>query len=482
MGNYFDFIIYLAFQATILYDNRRIISIEELKKYLVALTKEHMRFHERYSLYKDEEFEIKLKKFYIKSINMTYEEEISLLKDIASSSDLFTYENGIIKLTDKITYNEFQKLKFNLDYYNDKNDSIICGELINAQFCLECLNALELNRAFKYINSVISDEKVIEVMYQNLDMKNIEEEIEDKRKIQNFRMSLLANVDDNISTYYYRTIINGNSDPEVSDEELNLISSDLTNKTEDLSIEYLNMVFNNRFQRAIFGDGTLAYDKLNDIVEMISCYKDPGDILTLEDLDEDELEKDCYYYEEHEYEDDTSDIDFLEYEDDALDDKIFNRLEYYNYQKNINKTFYLNYINHINLYETLVRVNFSLEKSKNRLLYLLDDSENKLYKYNNFRNVINNIPIDEFDYDEDFDEFYIASKYFLIDILEEYVDDDKTLKKILFISTYYDLTFDEEIIEIINQYNNEIATKLSKIILEHNYDEFDTDINKEKML
>ena len=493
MNNYFDFIMYLAFQATILYDNRRSISIEELKNYVVALTKEHMKFHKHYSLYNNEEFETKLKSFYINIINMTDEEEINLLKEITNNSDLFTYENGVVKLTDKITYNEFQKLKFNLDYYKDKNDSTICGELINAQFCLKCLNALKLKSACKYINSIISDEKLIEIMYQNLNMENIEEKIEDKKKIQNFRMSLLANIDDNISTYYYRTIINGNSDPEVNNEELSLISNDLINKMEDSSTGYVYMILNNKFQKAIFGEGTLVYEKLNDMVEMISCYKDPGDILSLEDLDEDELGKDCYYYEEHEYEyEDIEDedeyengadeIDSLEYEDEFDDNKIMNRLEYYNYQKNIDNAFYLNYINHINLYETLVEVDSSLEKTKTRLLYLLDDNESKLYKYENLKNVINNISMDKFDYNKDFDNFYVLSKYFLIDILEKYLEDDMTLRKLLFISTYYDLTHNEEIIKIINQYNTDIAIKVSRIILEHNYDEVDDDINKEKMI
>ena len=59
-------------------------------------------------------------------------------------------------------------------------------------------------------------------------------------------------------------------------------------------------------------------------------------------------------------------------------------------------------------------------------------------------------------------------KILLIDILEKWIDDEYTLRKLLFIQTYYDLTTDIRIKRIIDKYQKtDIGSKVKEFILEH---------------
>ncbi len=80
--------------------------------------------------------------------------------------------------------------------------------------------------------------------------------------------------------------------------------------------------------------------------------------------------------------------------------------------------------------------------------------------------------MNEINYREDFTDFYALSRLFLVDILESWIDDEMYLKKMLLVSTYYDLTKDNRIKKIINKYKKtELGYKVSEIILESNYNQ-----------
>ena len=60
------------------------------------------------------------------------------------------------------------------------------------------------------------------------------------------------------------------------------------------------------------------------------------------------------------------------------------------------------------------------------------------------------------------------SRLFLIDILEKWIDDEYTLRKLLFIQTYHDLTKDIRIKKIIEKYQKtDIGIKVKTFVLEH---------------
>ena len=169
---------------------------------------------------------------------------------------------------------------------------------------------------------------------------------------------------------------------------------------------------------------------------------------------------------EDEFEDDSAEVDFDEYdEEDDMD-----QVDCYLYEKRINMTFYLNYINHINKFSKIFGNDENLEESKCRLLYLLDGYGDNLFKKENFQQALNDFSMSEIDYKQDFDDFYTLSRLFLIDILEGWIDDEMTLKKLLFASTYYDLTQDKRIKRIINKYNKtELGKRISDIVLKNDF-------------
>ena len=76
-------------------------------------------------------------------------------------------------------------------------------------------------------------------------------------------------------------------------------------------------------------------------------------------------------------------------------------------------------------------------------------------------------------YKDDFEDFYIASRLFLVDILEGWVDDELTSRKLLFAATYYELTSDKTIKRIIDKYKKtEKGKEVSKFVLEGDYSSF----------
>ena len=76
MSNYLEFIIYLAFQATLIYENRRSINIEEIHNYRLAIVRNHLKYHNAFELIDSEELKNKFKSFYNENFNMNIDSEI----------------------------------------------------------------------------------------------------------------------------------------------------------------------------------------------------------------------------------------------------------------------------------------------------------------------------------------------------------------------------------------------------------------------
>ena len=116
-------------------------------------------------------------------------------------------------------------------------------------------------------------------------------------------------------------------------------------------------------------------------------------------------------------------------------------------------------------------------KSRTRLLYLFDRFEYQLYDRDGLQRLKDNIFIsdicdNESEYKEYFYEFYIMSMLFLLDILCQN-NYEFLLKKILFVSTYYEITKDSRIEEVIDKYRyTDMGIKLYQIIINHDKDVF----------
>ena len=109
----------------------------------------------------------------------------------------------------------------------------------------------------------------------------------------------------------------------------------------------------------------------------------------------------------------------------------------------------------------------------NRILYVLDREELCLYNEENLDYVIKE-NINNQDYKNDIKNLYEEEASFLLEqIIEEEVETENTLKKILFISTYYDITKDENIKNILR---NNKDKKICDIVTKYIFGEFNRNI------
>lgn len=483
MKNYFDFIMYLAFRTILIYENKRSLTVEQLHDYRKKLCEKHIEYHSQFSEYDDEEFEKNLHFFHSANINMTLAEEGQNLIDFINDNDeYFFYKDGVISLRDEVSYEELEDANFELDSYTYRDDKIICGELSGMCECVECLDILDATKIKEFVYKIIEDEKKIERAYQTYSEFELEQNIKKLLVSTNYKLALIGNLTDDKMRCYDRTIGSlGNVDTVSKGKDVRLLSDYLmeNDKFYNLSPESIDSVITDKYQRAIFNNGTLVYDRLNSKMDAIWSYREPDCQIEVEPVDPDAAsllmeermeELDSF---EDEFEDDDVEVDFDEYdEEDDMD-----QVDFYLYRKRIDMAFYLNYIDHINKFSEMYGSNESLESAKCRLLYLLDGYGDNLFKEENFRENLNNVSMSEINYKQDLDDFYTLSRLFLIDISEGWIDDDATLKKMLFISTYYDLTKDKRIKRIVNKYQkSELGEKISDILLEGDYSKLTSDI------
>lgn len=100
---------------------------------------------------------------------------------------------------------------------------------------------------------------------------------------------------------------------------------------------------------------------------------------------------------------------------------------------------------------------------KNRLLYLLDNAQYSLFLPKNF--AIQYEKATMYEADEDSFEFFAdEAKYFIQDVFEG--NAGKEMEKLLFTSTYYQLTQDEDVVEILSEYRDDSRySSYAKIVL-----------------
>lgn len=208
-------------------------------------------------------------------------------------------------------------------------------------------------------------------------------------------------------------------------------------------------------------------------MDALWAYREPEAEMEIEPVDSEafctalaEKQEQAEMYED-EFDDDDDDYDDYDEEDDM------DQVEYYLHDKKVKMAFYLNYIDKINKYQEKHGYVSNLERAKRRLLYILDGYVDNLYNEDNFNTALNNVSMDDINYKDDFYDFYLMSRLFLVDYLEYQYDDERTVRKMLFASTYYDLTHDDRIRKIINKYKKtENGQKVRTCIIGHDFEPF----------
>lgn len=218
-----------------------------------------------------------------------------------------------------------------------------------------------------------------------------------------------------------------------------------TNEEEDYEID--NYTYN-LYQYAIFG-------KKNNLMYPLKIYEDIENFQLKRNMEAEMKEQFNQGLIELEVEDEIIDIDTKEWTIESYDCETENEI------------FYLNYLNNLNYFLNTYGYNKDLIKSKSRLMYALDCPELRLYddkKYNETMNHISDVNPKHIDWN------YMENEiYFMINELFLKQSDEFTIRKLIFVKTFHDLTHYDSLIDEIDKYKNDHRYELfSSIILNNN--------------
>lgn len=340
------------------------------------------------------------------------EEELHNFLD--NFAEYFYMKDNIVYLNEDVSYDTLENL---LNVFISNYE--ISEYFLEASEFPSVLRTLEIHTIYDTLQNYLTNERKLFLQYKHQDFKS---------KSALFLRAMFhyntGNLPNEVIMAMKNISYNMTEDDPNFDYHSKPISLDLWQKFETSSEE--DDILDNLYegmQFAIFGNGTLIYLKLDKILS------------------------------------------------DMLDEKYCLVEESGEPQSEIDYHFYLKYIEKIHKYKDKYGMDDYLEKAKWRLLYMLDNPNLCLYQENNLLNAIENANVEVINPDN-FTKYADECRFFAHEIFN--TDQDRyTLRKLLMIASYYDLTMDEEIINIINQYHNdEMYDVYCKII-------FDLDKNKE---
>jgi len=470
--SYLNFIIYQAFETLLAYGEGQSLSMEQLRNYRINVYRDISLYFSECDMYDDIDFEDELDDYLEANGQMKIDEEQKKIESfIKNNQNLFYLKDNQIILKNTVSKETLESIKLQLRCYQNKKGKHICNHIISFSDTLEALEILGAKKVKTEILKLFQIEKNIEDAYQNYSNANNKNAISLGQYFMLAKLKKILNTKAyNISNYF--KLIKEIKEDIDTDEELLLISEQLIENDEFYENNYdIDFELDNKFQHAIFGNKVLAWEKLSSYFELIDAKIKENDNLKEEPDQEWEDFLNIYadndyeeYQDEFECDDETNEFD--------IDMELPSEIEFLNNQTTTNNIFYLKYIDTVHKYQSKIENNEILENSKKRLLYLLDQYGYELYDEKKLNIIINNLPKKDNIKKKDYYDFYTMSRLFLFDILKYHQKiDELTLRKVLFIKTYYDLTKDEKITRIINKYNSSVeGRRLYDVIVDNNFE------------
>lgn len=458
--SYYDYLVLLAFLEQLNYGDKKSLTQREaddfidildkkVKKYLMALVT------------KNSDDEKQMKQYIENVIDTSRSERANFLRSfIDTYSDLFYFKDNMICLDDDV---QQEDITFKLEELENENYELSDTFAAAADFAseVEPLQAIGATKTIADICNFFQLEQNLEDLYSVYSSLKEKQAIALVQCFVSKKLQKLSSIPyDELSNYivllynvvtYYNAL-----------EHLDLISTDLMDMdTFYKGNDFIEDVINDEFHQAIFNDNVLAWGRIKLFLEKLDNER------TLDAPDEESQES------ENEWEDEI----IVDYSDEFDGEKIVNQDEDttqdFQTTSRIKYIFYLRYIGTLIDFQKICNQDESdIEFIKRRLLFILDDSDLKLFDNANLDKNISRAKKETF---EDIDElyhFYTASHIFLIDLLE-YGNDEFLMRKLFYVKTYYDLTQDIRIRRILDKYKDtEVGSKLYRAILENNYIDF----------
>ena len=395
IDKYYDYINVLGFQCLYQYEDKKDISVDKLTEFRNRATN---ITGEVISVDKDIELE-KINNFVNKYANY------------------FEINKDIVKVKDNISYQELVSLAKMIKDRDDIEDEI---SLITADFGL--LAVLGICTMRDALIDYIKLESNLERKYQDLYTEKDNEVLrKDIVKLLRLRAGFLLQIY-LLPGYRTESLVRTMNDLlEVDDYVMEPLNMDIYMKSdfymeEDDSWDDIESMLYSTYQYSIFGDAR---------------YK----LFTLKLSDE------------------ISNIYFINKGDSDNLDNIFGNVSFYDKKGELeNRLFYLTYLNRIKSFMTKYGYRKDLGMVYRRLLYSLDNIGDKLYIDGNIDKAIDkigDIEISEDSYVGLHDEMmFMASEIF------EVGDNKYTLRKLLMLASFYDITKCEDLIFVINEHKD----------------------------
>ncbi len=462
--SFFDLVIYFAFERLLEYEDKRFLTFEQLHEYRLSLLNQLEKKYVFLSSSHSKETINLLNRYFLVNEEMSLEEEKSRFKKFLEvHNKYFTKSKDGISLNDTVGYGKFTLYRCEVQ---EKIDNSVGAIISGCSDSFESCKILGIKTIIQDAKKLIDLEDNLEKAYINHFDETFPVELNVLNYFVKYKLLVLA-----ISKYqtingYHMTMLKYR-DLFGTDYENDLVSTELI-ENDNFFVEnmFINEELNNVHQSAIFSKGTLIYKKILDYIDDIWDFRffDTVDV-------EEEDNNDLSGY----YPDEVDDGRFT-----MNDARILNK-EKEDLQRAKYK-FYVNYIDKIN--KVLEKEsNEDLINTKYRLLYSLNSYDQDLYKEDHFNEVIkstNNISINN--KRSDFYDFYVISRIFLIDLITGNMDDENNFKKMLFISTYYDLTHDKRILLLFRKHGKKtLKDKYYNAIINHQYDLIDVSVNNKEL-
>lgn len=420
----FNYINLLAFITLLKYENKRGIKINTLQKYHQILLDEVIKdYNNKNVIYYQDVDNWKGK------IDFFVDEKNDLNNFLNEFSHLFYIDGDTIYLRDEICYEELIQQEIII-----REKQCISNRFSSASNSSRLFDLLNINKIKSIIEMYIKIEQEIEKIYSQL---NHSDDNEIKQKLTRllfmraiFLNNICQNTDYIIDAFRLESsrIYESDSSYEYSKNPINLELWKQSNYYNEDDIWDINDRIYDIFQYAIFGTTSLVSRKTNEMLQNLYFYGDKNN-------NQPELSEDYF----------SEDFTFEEKFDDDNTYYIVDNEE-------VDLAFYLTYLHKLNDYIKEYDESPDLIDTKNRLLYALDMPKLCLFKQENFMQELEKAQ--EFELEaEDFD-FVEDEVRFMADEVFMNETDENTIKKLLFISTYYELTKDQKIVKILNKHSD----------------------------
>lgn len=419
---YYDYINILAFVNLCRYENKREIELKTLNNYRQQLIIEYNNYIKNNNI--DEEL-----------LNMEFNKSETLLDNFLEQyQNYFVLNKESLHLKNNITYIQLiLELEYKIREENELSNTLF---MISDYPSLKSI--LNIHTMDELLLNYSQIEKKLEQTYTKLYTKEDSPKL--RKEIKNL-MDLKANfyiqlgLMPNYLLEAFRLSAGDIDYPNAEQFTYNKypLNKDLWLKLPRYNDEYDYDIDNyayNLYQYALFGKSQLYPTKI---------YEDIDNFQFKQNIDA-EIKEQFYNGElEIETDDEIIDTDKCELESCECNTE--------------QEIFYLNYINNLNYFLNTYGYTKDLITSKVRLMYVIDNPELRIYDDNNFQKAmesLSSIQSNSVDWD------YLQNEvYFLIQELFLNPSNEFTIKKLLYIKTYYDVTQDSYLIHEITKYSQD---------------------------